>query len=141
MGAKAANRIRSHGHERQNAQQGEQHSREQEESPLTIREKRRESQFIFVLNEAGVSSNGDSLFSTTHHPWELLRRVSAVPQVGHHVAHVAGREGGAEHRVAGDVFEDLGTRHELQVGGVDVGSRGWGDGSISGSAPPCSCSR
>ena len=45
----------------------------------------------------------------------------AVPQVGHHVAHVAGREGGTEHRVAGDVFEDLGTRHELQVGGVDVG--------------------
>ena len=80
-----------------------------------------ESQFIFILNEAGVSSNGDSLFLHHPPPMGVVAPRLAVPQVGHHVAHVAGREGGTEHRVAGDVFEDLGTRHELQVGGVDVG--------------------
>ena len=52
-----------------------------------------ESQFIFVLNEAGVSSNGDSLFLHHPPPMGVVAPRLAVPQVGHHVAHVAGREG------------------------------------------------
>ena len=44
------------------AQQGAAQQRA-EESPLHHqREAEGESQFIFILNEAGVSSNGDSLF-------------------------------------------------------------------------------
>ena len=120
-------RIRSHescirSHERQNRTAGGAAQQRAEESPLHHqREAEGESQFIFVLNEAGVGSNGDSLFLHHPPPMGVVASRLAVPQVGHHVAHVAGREGGTEHRVAGDVFENLGTRHELQVGGVDVG--------------------
>ena len=65
-------RIRSHesgirSHERQNHTAGGAAQQRAEESPLHHqREAEGESQFIFILNEAGVGSNGDSLF--LHHP-------------------------------------------------------------------------
>ena len=61
-------RIRSHesgirSHERQNHTAGGAAQQRAEESPLHHqREAEGESQFIFILNDAGVSSNGDSLF-------------------------------------------------------------------------------
>ena len=88
-------RIRSH--ERQNRTAGGAAQQRAEESPLHHqREAEGESQFIFVLNEAGVSSNGDSLFLHHPPPVGVVAPRLAVPQVGHHVAHVAGREGGAD---------------------------------------------
>ena len=49
------------------AQQGGAAQQRAEESPLHHqREAEGESQFIFVLNEAGVGSNGDSLLYARH---------------------------------------------------------------------------
>ena len=89
-------RIRSHesgirSHERQNRTAGGAAQQRAEESPLHHqREAEGESQFIFILNEAGVGSNGDSLFLHHPPPMAVVAPRLAVPQVGHHVAHVAG---------------------------------------------------
>lgn len=58
------------------AQQGEQHSREQRNLRFTIREKRRENHnsSLFSMKRESAAMVTPS-FSTTHHPWELLRRV------------------------------------------------------------------